>query len=631
MVVSAPATAGSRSLPTLAKYDVIEEIGHGGMATVYRAKDRRLGREVAVKVIHPHLRESQEVAHRFVVEAQAVAKLRHPNIVEVFDVSAEDEAEKYLVVELLRGSTLRRLIKDHGPLPPEIAIAIAMDVLSGLEHAHQEGVVHRDVKPENVLIEARSSRKSDPEAEQPESSTVNALRVDTSPSTGDKRVLVKLTDFGIAKLLDAQGVTSTGQVLGSPAHMAPEQIEGGAVDARSDVFGVGVMLYESVVGHLPFEGQNPAQVLRRVLDGQYPPADLERPTVGKRLSTILDKALAHDAADRYESTAAMRDALVAELKRLGIRTPSLELESFFEDPDAYVVAHNKRIITRLCELAQTARKEGRSLDAANDYNRALAYAPEDPQLLRIVARMQRDEARARMLRRAGPLALATVVVGVAAFYLTQTLKHRSQPTGLETPSATVADSASVAASASVTASASGAASVTTPATISRTVPITPSVIVPVIATNNSGAITDRKVTLTLTPPAGVTVQIDGKEPQSVASGDALTLDSREHTLRFGCVKDACEPQSKPIAAGKGNEAVSVELRIKDATVVVEASDPNTTYGIEEYPTMLIKPGTPVRISVRGYSGNWITVLDRANPSRKQKVDLRPGQQTKLVF
>src|SRR6185312_7966102 len=115
----APAAA-SRAFPTLAKYDVIEEIGHGGMATVYRARDTRLAREVAVKVIHPHLRESAEVAHRFVVEAQAVAKLRHPNIVEVFDVSSAEDAEKYLVVELVRGATLRKLLKDRAPLPPEI-------------------------------------------------------------------------------------------------------------------------------------------------------------------------------------------------------------------------------------------------------------------------------------------------------------------------------------------------------------------------------------------------------------------------------------------------------------------------------------------------------------------------------
>src|ERR1700689_2542524 len=121
--MEASAAAGSR-LPQLAKYEVLEEIGHGGMATVYRALDRRLGREVAVKVIHPHLRDSPEVASRFHTEAQAVAKLRHPNIVEVYGVSGVDEPEQYLVVELVRGTTLRRVLKEHGPMPPEIAAAI---------------------------------------------------------------------------------------------------------------------------------------------------------------------------------------------------------------------------------------------------------------------------------------------------------------------------------------------------------------------------------------------------------------------------------------------------------------------------------------------------------------------------
>ncbi|HEX7452580.1 MAG TPA: serine/threonine-protein kinase, partial [Polyangiaceae bacterium] len=191
------------------------------MATVYRARDRRLGREVAVKVIHHHLRENKEVAARFVSEARAVAKVKHPNIVEVYDVSDADEPERYLVQELVRGTTLRQLIAQHGHLPAEVAAAIAIEVASALEHAHGLGVIHRDVKPENVLLEMPTEAQSGAEA---------AL----VPR-------VKITDFGIAKLLDAQGVTSTGQVLGSPAHMAPEQIEGGDVSARSDVFGLGVL------------------------------------------------------------------------------------------------------------------------------------------------------------------------------------------------------------------------------------------------------------------------------------------------------------------------------------------------------------------------------------------------------
>src|SRR5215472_16953557 len=129
-------------IPVLTKYDVVSEIGHGGMATVYRARDKRLGREVAVKVIHPHLRDSPEVIHRFVVEAKAVAKLKHPNIVEVFDVSEEGEPEQYLVCELVRGVTLRKLLQKNGALPPEVTAAIATDLIGALSHAHAAGVIH---------------------------------------------------------------------------------------------------------------------------------------------------------------------------------------------------------------------------------------------------------------------------------------------------------------------------------------------------------------------------------------------------------------------------------------------------------------------------------------------------------
>src|SRR5271165_2376947 len=148
------ASAAARGrFPQLVKYEVLEELGHGGMATVYRAHDRRLGRDVAVKVIHPHLRDSREVVSRFNAEARAVAKLRHRNIVEVYDVSAPEDPEQYLVCELVRGTTLRKLLERRRALPPEIAAALAIELLGALAHAHAAGVVHRDIKPENVLIE----------------------------------------------------------------------------------------------------------------------------------------------------------------------------------------------------------------------------------------------------------------------------------------------------------------------------------------------------------------------------------------------------------------------------------------------------------------------------------------------
>ncbi|HTV25618.1 MAG TPA: serine/threonine-protein kinase, partial [Polyangiaceae bacterium] len=283
-------------MPELTKYELLEEIGHGGMATVFRARDRRLGREVAIKLIHRHLRDNPEVAERFAREATAVAKLRHPNIVEVYDVSDPDDPERYLVVELIRGMTLRERLRHDGPLPPEVAAAVAYEIGGGIEHAHRQGIIHRDVKPENVLIEVGTAGASEGER---------------------SGVRVKLTDFGIAKLLDAQGVTSTGQVLGSPAHMAPEQIDGSVVDARTDVFALGVLLYEAMAGKLPFSGEHPAQVLRRVLDGDFVPPERHDAKIGANYSRLIARALAHDPAQRFPSVQAMMDALKAELAVLG--------------------------------------------------------------------------------------------------------------------------------------------------------------------------------------------------------------------------------------------------------------------------------------------------------------------------
>ncbi|HEY3668227.1 MAG TPA: serine/threonine-protein kinase, partial [Polyangiaceae bacterium] len=379
--------------PELEKYELIEEIGHGGMATVYRARDRRLGREVAVKVIHHHLRENKEVAARFVSEARAVAKVKHPNIVEVYDVSDADEPERYLVQELVRGTTLRQLITQHGHLPAEIAAAIAVEIACALDHAHGLGVIHRDMKPENVLLDLPTEAQSGPEA---------AL----VPR-------VKITDFGIAKLLDVQGVTSTGQVLGSPAHMAPEQIEGGDVSACADVFGLGVLLYEGLVGKLPFDGKNPAQVLRRVLDGTFTPADRARPTIGSGLSQIVNKALARDASERYQSAGALGDALKQELSLLGFNEPRREVFDFLRDASGYEQRYEPRLLAELVNRATRARANKDFVAAAAAFNRALAFRPDDTDLLRQVAQIARGERLRRALVRAVAVVLTlTVALGV---------------------------------------------------------------------------------------------------------------------------------------------------------------------------------------------------------------------------
>jgi hypothetical protein len=388
------------------------------MATVYLARDRRLGRDVAVKIIHRHLRENLEVTKRFASEARAVAKLKHPNIVEVYDVSEDDEPERYLVVEFVRGTTLRVLLTEQGQLPAEIAAAIGLEIAGALDHAHQSGVIHRDVKPENVLM---GSPAGPP---------------DLRASNPDE-VLVKITDFGIAKLLDAQGVTSTGQVLGSPAHMAPEQIEGGDVNARADVFGLGVLLYEAMVGRLPFDGKNPAQVLRKVLDGAFTPADKARPTIGAQLGAIVGRALAHDPADRYASCEELATALREELAAVGIVEHRSELRAYLCDPAAYRAAYEPRLVARLVKRAAEARAKGQIPLSAACLNRALALRPDDAELLSQVTSLGRAERLRRNLKSAAVALGGSVLIGATVFALSQgaqPLVSRARPATSSVPS-----------------------------------------------------------------------------------------------------------------------------------------------------------------------------------------------------
>jgi eukaryotic-like serine/threonine-protein kinase len=606
------ASAGSRAgrVPVLAKYDVLEELGHGGMATVYRAHDKRLARDVAVKVLHPHLRENGEIAHRFAVEAKAVAKLRHPNIVEVFDVSSEQETEQYLVVELVRGPTLRKLLTDRGVMPPEVGAALLLELLAGVAHAHASGVVHRDVKPENVLIEHRASR-APTSAKDPVSSS--------SAPSGD-RLSVKLTDFGIAKLLDAQGVTSTGQVLGSPAHMAPEQIEGGDVDGRADVFGLGVLFYECIVGHLPFQGNNPAQVLRRVLDGVYAPAERERPTVGKRWSQILDRALARNADDRFPDATAMREAIVAELARLEVVAPRTTLETWLDDPSS---DHEGPLVLRLVQLGHAARKSGDAVSAAADFNRALAYTPNDPTLLRIVSSMHRSEARARLARRTAPLVLGAIVLGTSAYAVARALKTPTTPT---LPTSSSASSAAVSPSSSrpvATESTTPAPKTSTTPTSSGRVLATPTPVPP----TKPIARTFRFAKLR--PPYGVRMTIDGAVGPAPEQGP-FTLDEKPHTLVFTCAADLCVPQTHNVAAGDKDEMLSVDLAIAPARLIVEG-DSSHSYGIEELPGVTLAAGQEAEIPMSAAGDRSVNVFDRNDPSKRQLVRLFAGKSQTVSF
>lgn len=593
--------------PTLEKYDVLEELGHGGMATVYRARDLRLGRDVAVKVIHPHLRDSAEAVRRFSIEARAVAKLRHPNIVEVYDVSSATDSEQYLVVELLRGVTLRKLLEVHGALPAEVAAAIGVQLLGAIAHAHEAGVVHRDVKPENVIIEHRPAPAEGASKE----------------GAGD-RVVLKLTDFGIAKLLDAQGVTSTGQVLGSPAHMAPEQIEGRDVDGRTDVYGLGVLLYECMVGHLPFTGTNPAQVLRRVLEGQYASAEREQPTVGRTWSRVVDQALAPDVDARFAGAPEMRDALTRELTRMGIGSPRTLIEAWLDDPAVFAAAHAKTMTARLCANAEEASRRGDALGAAADYNRALAYAPHDAALLKIVARMNRHRARRDILVRSRPYAVvAVVLVGVFIGIAPRIAKRlRANTTPANTAQSLVAQVTPLPASAD-------------PVSVGPFPPLAGSARAlarPAVGPRPSTAAkpSQREIRFTsVEPEQGVLIAVDGAPATPLEPTKPLVLDEKGHALVFSCTEKLCDPFTRTVDPGDRGVSFPVHLTIKPSRLVIRGNL-GRTYILNDDMAHALQSNEVPNVVPMPQSAVRVVKVTEGETGVSKTVELHAGKTAKLV-
>jgi serine/threonine-protein kinase len=370
----------------IGKYEVLGELGHGGMAVVYRARDTQLLRDVAIKVLHPHLANDPESRQRFLREAQAAARLRHPNIVEVFDFAVESDRESFMVSELLEGPTLRRFADQHPGMPAEVAAAIGIVLCQALGCAHEQGVIHRDVKPDNILLA--------------------------------KGGVLKLTDFGIAHVADGNGMTVTGQVLGSPAHMSPEQIDGRRIDARADLFAAGTVLYVLAVGRLPFDAPNAHALLRKILEADYPDPLRAAPAIGHRLAGIIRCCLERDPEKRYANAKALETALRDFVSECGWTEPEKSLRAYFDDPESFAPAHRAKLLESLPELGVKARKAGRLPDALGYFNRALAIDPANAKVLALVRGISRRRRMERTVRAVAVIALTAsasafaVVVGV---------------------------------------------------------------------------------------------------------------------------------------------------------------------------------------------------------------------------
>ncbi len=273
------------------RYEIKKLIGEGGMALVYLAEDRLLDRPVAIKVLRPEYSSDQEFVERFQREAKSSAKLCHPNIVNIYDVGQTGNTY-YIVMEYVEGISLKDLIKSEGMLPVDLSLKIAIQISSALQHAHNNLIVHRDIKPHNIMI------------------------------TNDYRV--KVMDFGIARAISAASITRTGVVLGSVHYFSPEQATGKEVTKASDIYSLGIVLYEMLSGKVPFDADTPVGIAYQHAQAEIPPLVEKRPDLPKSVIDIVNKALAKDPRERFNSASSMEE----QLKKALELTPKVQKAAF---------------------------------------------------------------------------------------------------------------------------------------------------------------------------------------------------------------------------------------------------------------------------------------------------------------
>jgi eukaryotic-like serine/threonine-protein kinase len=273
------------------RYRLEAKLGSGGMSTVYLARDTTLDRPVAVKVMHREMSEQADQLERFRQEARAVAKISHPNVVAVID-AGEDGGYPYIVFEYVEGETLKARINRIGALDVQEALAYAIEVARGLTVAHARRMIHRDIKPQNVLIDAEGR--------------------------------AKLTDFGISRQLEKEGMTATGRVLGTTDYVAPEQAMGRGTDQRSDIYSLGVVLFEMLTGHVPFQADSQVGVAMKHVNEELPDVQADRPELSAATALVVERATAKDPTKRYADIGEMIDdlstALEVEAARAGSTT-----------------------------------------------------------------------------------------------------------------------------------------------------------------------------------------------------------------------------------------------------------------------------------------------------------------------
>ncbi len=286
----------------IAHYRIVRKLGQGGMSIVYEGIDERLKRSVAVKILHPFLAERSEYRSRFLREAEAVARLTHPNIVQIFDVANAESEQLYIVTELLTGKTLKDFATENNFFDtPELSAMIIWEIAGALEHAHKRGIIHRDIKPENVMI-CRDGQ-------------------------------LKLMDFGIASVGSEESLTQAGTLLGSLAHVAPEVIKGEKASFASDIFSLATVFYWLLANELPFNGDSPHALLKAIVDNSAKPIQTVSPFVSDDIAAIVDRGMQKKPGARFSTGAAMSEAIENALARFGIAIDTKQFHLALQNPN----------------------------------------------------------------------------------------------------------------------------------------------------------------------------------------------------------------------------------------------------------------------------------------------------------
>ncbi len=368
------------------RYELGDRLGSGGMSTVYGATDRVLERTVAVKILAEHLSDDDKFVARFRREALAVARLIHPNIVQVYDTGVDDDRH-YIVMEYVEGRSVAQLLQRRGRLGPEIAVSIGVQSCAGLEYAHRQGIIHRDVKPGNLMViggpAGRPSGKGSHE-----------------PPTDE--MTVKLTDFGIARAAEQTRLTQVGSVVGTAAYLSPEQSRGEETTPAADVYALGVVVYQMLTARLPWEGTTLAELAtRRESESPLPPSSYD-PSVPETLSRAVLRALEGDVNSRYSSAKELSTAL-----RAGI--------SGDEPPLPSDTAPTRAMAAGAALPTEATRAMADSPDIATPVAPEPAYVPPPPRARSAPARDERaQKSGGGFLKFLGVLLLIGVLAAVIA-------------------------------------------------------------------------------------------------------------------------------------------------------------------------------------------------------------------------